>query len=231
MAAMSYVRFAKRPPALLLAAAACCVPACVTKEERLARGPAPQLHQVIPDKVLAGRPFQVQPGNRSALSVVGENLVRGSRLRLNGQPLETSYGDGRSLSAIVPDELFAKPGLLPVSVETPDGQVSNVLPFAILAATGPAPEITQLFPEEARVGKPFNEQPGGKSALGVVGRHFVPGSVILINGEATDTAFGDVDKLSALVPAKFLTQPGTLRIQIRNPDGKMSPWQVLRLKP
>ena len=202
---------------------------CVTKEERTVKGPAPRLDRVIPEKVMAGQPFQVQPGGRSALSVTGENLVKGSRIRVNGQPLETNDGDGRSLNAFVPNELFAEPGLLPVTVETPDAQVSNALPFAVLAKTGPAPVVTQLFPATAPAGKPFNEQPGGKSALGIVGNHFLPGAAILIQGEAVETSFGDVDKLSAIVPAKFLTRPGVLPIAVRNPDGKQSAASPLTL--
>ncbi len=202
---------------------------CVTKEERTVKGPAPRLDRVIPEKVLAGQPFQVQPGGRSALSVTGENLVKGSRIRVNGQPLETSDGDGRSLNAFVPNALFAEPGLLPVTVETPDAQVSNALPFAVLAKTGPAPAVTQLFPASAPAGKPFNEQPGGLSALGIVGNHFLPGAVILIQGEAVETSFGDVDKLSAIVPSKFLARPGVLLIAVRNPDGKQSPASPLTL--
>jgi hypothetical protein len=163
------------------------------------------------------------------LSVIGENLVKGSRIRVNGQPLETNDGDGRSLSAFVPDELFGTPGLLPVTVETPDAQLSNALPFAVLPTTGPAPVIAQLFPATAQAGKPFNEQPGGKSALGIVGSHYLPGAAILIQGEPVDTSFGDVDKLSAIVPAKFLAKPGVLQITVRNPDGKLSPASPLTL--
>jgi hypothetical protein len=172
---------------------------------------------------MAGRPFQVQPDGQSAISITGEHLQRGSRARLNGEPLATAWSDdGKSVSAIVPPELYAQPGMYPLSVESASGDVSNAIPFIVLPESGPAPVIVQLFPDKAEAGKPFNEQPGGKSALGIVGRNFLPGAVIEINGEAQETNFGDTDKVATLVPPKFTAKPGRLRVTVRNSDGKRS---------
>jgi hypothetical protein len=197
--------------------------ACVSREEREAGSPAPRVDRVVPDKVVAGQPFQVQPGGESAVAVTGENLIAGSRVRLNGEALATAWSeDGRSASAIVPPELFAEPGMYPLSVESPSGQVSNAIPFTVLPKTGPAPVVKRLYPETAVAGKPFNEQPGGKSALGVVGENFLPGAAIEIDGEAQETTFNNTDNVAALVPVKFTSKPRRLRITVRNPDGKRS---------
>ncbi len=196
--------------------------ACVTPEERAAKRPAPVLDEVIPAKVMAGEVFQAQPDGSSALSVRGRNLTAGSRVLLNGQPLPTSSGDGTTLAVIVPQRLTERDLILPITVESPDGQVSNALPFIVLPRTGPAPVIEKLYPDSAKVGVPFNEQPGGRSALGITGKNFLPGATIVVNGEALDTNFGDVDKLAALVPQQLLAKAGTLRVVIRNKDGKES---------
>jgi hypothetical protein len=202
---------------------------CVSRTEREAKPAPPHIDQVSPHQVMAGEPFQAQPGGHSALAIAGTSLRRGARVRLNGQPLETAWGDGTRLSALVPKELTAEPGMYPVTVETPEGQLSNALPLFVLPRTGPAPEIAQLYPAEAEAGKPFNEQPGGLSALGVTGRNFLPNAVLLINGEAQPTSFGGTDQLGCIVPAKLMAHPAELKIVVRNADGKESAAAVLRL--
>lgn len=203
---------------------------CVSRSEREARPPAPRANVVIPDKVMEGEPFQRQPDGKSAISVTGENLAPGSRVRMNGKPLVSS-ASGPTVSAVVPPEFYEHEGIYPVSVETPDGQISNSLPFIVFAKTGPAPAIRKLYPEVATAGIPFNRQPNGASALGIVGEKFLPGAQILINGETQATNFGDIDRLGSLVPDKFLGKPGTLAIVVRNKDGKTSTPASLVISP
>ena len=204
--------------------------ACVGSRERSRLPPEPHLDQVVPARVGAGLSFQVQPDGRSALIVRGTNLSAKSRIRLNGHVLETSGGDGTQLSAFVPAELLKEPGQFPVSVETPEGQLSNSLPFWVLSSSGPAPEIGKLYPSEYAAGQAFNQQPNGASALGITGANFLPEPVVEINGEPVVTAFGGSDQLSALVPDKFIQKPGRLKITVRNRDGKVSAPAELILK-
>ena len=108
--------------------------ACVTERERARPLPAPRITALYPDKVEAGRPFNAQPDGSSALSVVGENLFRGSKVRFNGELLETAGGDDhRSLSAIVPKRLTAAAGVCSITVEQGGGTLSNALPFTVIA--------------------------------------------------------------------------------------------------
>ena len=216
---MSFTVFSKFWIGLLVI----CGCACVSREEREAKVRPPRINRAFPDKVMAGKPFQVQPDGQSALSVTGENIVAGSRVRLNGEGLATAWSDdGKVASAIVPPDLFAKPGMYPLSVESPTGEVSNAIPFTVLPQTGPAPVVKRLYPETAVAGKPFNEQPGGKSALGLVGDNFLPGASIEIDGEPQETIFNNTDNVATFVPAKFTSKPRRLRITVVNPDGKRS---------
>src|SRR5436190_21149634 len=100
---------------------------CVTEKEKAPTLPEAKIDKVVPDKVVEGQAFQQQPNGASAMSVLGSNLVKGSRIKLNGMPLETASGDGTSLAAIIPTEMFAKPGNYVVTVETPDGRATNAL--------------------------------------------------------------------------------------------------------
>lgn len=197
---------------------------CVTKEERAEKKTAPiRIDRLMPDKVMAGADFNFQANQNSAMSIVGANLGPGSRIKLNGEPLETTVGtDGQSLAALVPRRLYAKEGTFAISVDLPDGRTSNTLPFVVLPNTGPAPAITQLFPDTTEAAKGFNVQPNGTSAMGMTGTNFLPTAKILLNGEPQETNFGDIDKLGCTFPAKFFATKGVVKVTVKNPDGKVS---------
>ena len=198
--------------------------ACVSQEERKApANPQLRIDKVMPDKVMAANDFNVQANGMAAMSVVGANLGPGTRIKLNGEPLETTVGiDGKSLAALVPRRFYATAGTFAIAVDRPDGTSSNTLPFVVLPNTGPAPSITQLFPDSAQAGKAFNVQPDGASAMGMTGANFLPTAKILLNGEAQLTNFGDIDKLGFIFPARFFANKGVVKVTVKNPDGKVS---------
>ena len=196
---------------------------CVSEKEKSPTLPDAKIDKLVPDKVLEGQAFQIQPSGASALSVLGSNLVKGSRIKLNGMPLETASGDGSSLAALVPPEIFAKAGNYIVSVETPDGRSTNTLAWVVLPKTGPAPEIRTIHPDTTVAGKGFNVQPNGISAMGMTGANFLPGAKILFNGKELETSFGGLDQLGVIVPSTEFAKPGKIKITVKNPDGKLSP--------
>lgn len=205
-----------------LLAAALLSTSCVTEKEKSPALPEARIERLVPDKVMVGTQFQPQPGGASALSVLGQNLVKGSKIKLNGMALETASSDGTSLAAIVPAELYAKEGSFIVTVETPDGRSTNSLAWMVLPKSGPAPVINTMHPDTAQAGKGFNVQPNGVSALGMTGANFLPGAVIQFNDKALDTSFGDTDKLGAVVPKELFAKPGKVKVTVKNPDGKLS---------
>ena len=198
--------------------------ACVSKEERSAPANPPlRIDKVMPDKVMAANDFNVQTNGIAAMSVVGANLGPGTRIKLNGEALETTVGaDGKSLAALVPRRFYATAGTFAIAVDRPDGTSSNTLPFIVLPNTGPAPSITQLFPDSTEAGKGFNVQSDGTSAMGMTGANFLPTAKIQLNGEPQATNFGDIDKLGFLFPAKYFAKRGVVKVTVKNPDGKVS---------
>ena len=198
--------------------------ACVSKQERAEQKSSPiRIDRLMPDKVMAGADFNFQANQNSAMSIVGANLGPGSRIKINGEPLETTVGtDGQSLAALVPRRFYAKEGTFAVSVDLPDGRTSNTLPFVVLPTTGPAPSITQLFPDRTSAAQAFNVQPGNISAMGITGANFLPSAKILLNGEPQETNFGDIDKLGCVFPPKYFAHPGVVKVTVKNPDGKVS---------
>ncbi len=86
----------------------------------------------------------------------------------------------------------------------------------------PPPAISHLIPTETHAGIGFNVQPDGSAAISVMGQNFRPGSIVLLNGQKTETAFGGSDGLSATVPPPLFARPGDLTFQIQNSDGQIS---------
>ena len=196
---------------------------CVTKQDREGpKLPVPRVDQVLPDKVLEGQGFNVQPDGGSALSILGAHFGPGARIRFNGEPVETVVSSSTNLAAIIPPKFFAKAGVLAVSVDLPDGRTSNQMPWVILPKTGPPPVISQLYPPSTKAGQSFNVQGDGQSALGLTGRGFLPGAKILLNGEEVNSSFDDLDRMGCLFPPKFFAKPGEVRVTVRNADGKES---------
>jgi len=196
--------------------------ACVSKQERQAQGPLPRLDKLFPDKTMAGQGFNVQANGQSALGATGAFFGAGALMQINGHPLPTTVTNANTISGLLPVNLLAKDGTYAVTVEIPDGRMSNALPLIVLPTTGPAPELLKLYPDTTKAGTGFNVQPNGRSAMGMTGQNFLPGAKVLLNGEPQETNFGDIDRLGAFFDAKFYAKPGRVKVTVRNPDGKES---------
>lgn len=196
--------------------------ACVRRAERSATGPLPRIDKLFPDKVMAGQGFNVQANGLSALGATGAFFTKGARLLINGHPLPTTVTDANTISGLMPANLLQKDGTYAITVDMPDGRMSNTLPLIVLPTTGPAPVLAKLYPDATAAGKGFNVQPNGRSAMGLTGSNFLPGLKVLLNGEPQETNFSDIDRLGCFFTAKFYERPGRVKVTVRNPDGKES---------
>lgn len=187
-------------------------------------GAAIRIERLDPSYTAQGKAFNVQPDGQAALAVVGSDIPLGSVVLWNDQPLKTSGGGSQGwVGAAVPANLYATPGTARVAARSPDGTtVSNALEFTIYARTGPAPEISELYPVSAVGGKGFNLQPGGNSALGVSGTSFLPGCKVFFGGKEMKTTLARGTYISAAIPRALATQAGEREVWVVNPDGKTS---------
>ena len=93
------------------------------------RGPL-GLVRLSPDQTEVGVAFNRQPDGQSALVVSTANATRTSVVVLNSRPLPTTYGGPMLLTALVPADVVATPGVYPVYVI--DGEhESNRLDFVV----------------------------------------------------------------------------------------------------
>ena len=110
---------------LLLFAAGC--------SERVKEQPAipakpPTLVSISPASTVAGQAFNVQPDGRSALGANFKEAV----IVFGSKPLDTAHG-ANFLSAIVPPELYATAGNVPVFIRDAGGD-SNKIDFVVKPA-------------------------------------------------------------------------------------------------
>src|ERR1700733_3230456 len=93
-------------------------------------------------------------------------------------------------------------------------------PSTSAAPAAVAPHIVRLFPEEVAMGKHFNRQPNGQSAIAITCEHATPKTVVVWDGQALQTAFGSPDVLTATVPQAPYAQPGEHHVHLESEAGK-----------
>ena len=88
------------------------------------------LKVIHPDETAKGIKFNEQPNGNSAIAVECENATRDTVILFGGHPLPTVFGNSSLLTAEVPAEYYAQPGVIQVSLKGSSGQ-SGSLPFAV----------------------------------------------------------------------------------------------------
>lgn len=187
-----------------------------------------RIDSLNPNATIEGKAFNPQPDGQAALSIVGASIPEGATLlwreQGNDQALDL-VGGGKLgwAAATVPAKLYGSPGTATLLVRSPDGKVtSNALEFTVYSKTGPAPEIAALNPASPIAGQGFNVQPGGESALGLTGTGFLPGAVVMLDGQPMKTVFSSGVLLGAVIPAALTARARLAEVRVLNPDGKAS---------
>lgn len=89
-----------------------------------------------PPGTIAGKPFNVQPSGASAIAVEGAGFEWNSSVQFNQKELKTTFGGTTLLTAFVPKEFVAQPGVIKVTVRNAGGDLSNEKNFVISKAPG-----------------------------------------------------------------------------------------------
>ena len=93
--------------------------------------PPPVLSEIVPAGTSVGIPFTPWRG-KSVINVYGTDFEIDARILFGGVALDSSVGSSGWMNAYVPDDLYAREGTVEVTVENPDGAVSNAIEFAIV---------------------------------------------------------------------------------------------------
>ncbi len=86
-----------------------------------------------PEEIRAGQVFNKQPNGESAIWSKAANATKDTVFVLNGVSLQTAVSaDGSEVSALVPKELYSKPGEYPLYLlDTKTNKKSNELKFIV----------------------------------------------------------------------------------------------------
>ena len=90
-----------------------------------------RIDKVYPDSTLAGVRFQVQPDGQSAIAVEGVGFLPAAIVTFNGRDLKTAYGGPGFVSALVPDDVISRIGVVKVRVQNGNGDQSNEINFSV----------------------------------------------------------------------------------------------------
>ncbi|HHX71249.1 MAG TPA: hypothetical protein GX708_24790 [Gallicola sp.] len=74
--------------------------------------------------------------------------------------------------------------------------------------------IEATYPSKITIGKKFNVQKSGNSAMSIKGSGFISGCYVTINGEKVNTTFGSSESISIIVDEKYYTTKDDLIIQV-----------------
>ncbi len=88
------------------------------------------LQRLHPSETKAGRGFNLQPGGEAAIVAECENATPGTLIMMGSRLLSTTYGSENIVSAIVPRQAYAQPGIAAVYLLNDLGK-SNTLEFEI----------------------------------------------------------------------------------------------------
>jgi len=87
----------------------------------------PVIEQLIPSSTTADEPFNPQPSGEAAIAVRGSRFTRDSVVMFGSRELVTVYGGSNMLTALVPRDLYSRPGGLQVSVRNRTGTSGTML--------------------------------------------------------------------------------------------------------
>ncbi len=187
-----------------------------------ANSPVPTLTSISPNSITAG-------AAAFALIANGSNFVLSSKVRWNGQDLQTAFGGANQLTAQVPANLVANAGAAQVTVFTPapGGGTSAARTFTISPLqSNPAPSVTALNPAVVAAGS-------AGFTLMVTGTNFISGTTARINGSNRATTVLSSTKLTATILAGDIAGAGDIQITAFNPapGGGISNSVALKVAP
>jgi hypothetical protein len=182
-------------------------PLCVTVAERTACGSV--FTVLTRPQIWSTSPSTVQVGSADvALIVYGDAFTPDSEIQLDGIPLATRFQSTSQLHATVPASFFetTKRGEVAVFTRTAPGQGWSEA--AILSVENPGPGIDQIEPAAV---------PSGSCApLFVMGRGFVPESVLMVDDVDIGTPFESATNMAMRFSASAFGA-GEHLVQVRNP--------------
>ena len=183
-------------------------PAAPVKKSQKKPAPVPPKEELAtPYTILSIIPSQGEPGKR--VNLMGSGFSADTLAWLGTAAVPTGVINDRQIEFEIPK---VAPGLYALYLKRPDGVISKIYNFPILA---PKPVIDAINPDTV-----FGCAPDQERIATVSGRNFQESSSILFDGGAIRSMYTSSEALSFTVPHNVLG--GQHNIQVKNPDDVVS---------
>jgi hypothetical protein len=186
----------------------------------------PQIYQVGYPNI---HPRSVAPGGPGfILAVSGTHIYSYSTVYWNDTPKSTVDFVSGYLEVQIPATDIAKPGIVQITVYTPDLGYSPQAPFTI---EEPPPFLGSIVPNAMPAEGPgFVLMAIGTYAFSDTISPFTKDSVVQWNGSDRETTFIDSQHLQATILASDLASPGSATITVAGQSGATSQAQTFTIK-
>ena len=168
---------------------------------------APQEEPAAPYTILSIIPSQGEPGRH--VNLMGSGFSADTLVWLGTSAVPTAVINDRHIEFEIPK---VAPGLYALYLKRPDGAISKIYNFPIMA---PKPVIDAINPDTV-----FGCAPDQERIATVSGKNFQEGSAVLFDGGAIRNMYVSPEALSFTVPHNVLG--GQHNIQVKNPDDMVS---------
>lgn len=163
---------------------------------------APTITSLNPNSVAANSPG-------FTLTITGTNFVGTSFVRVNANPVATTFIDSTRLTVPISASQIMTAGTISITVTNPNNVGSA--PATLTVTSGNIPVIQSITPQSVQAGS-------STFSLAVTGMNFVSGSIVRLNGQNRTTTVVDPSHLTATIPSADVTAPGSRSISVFNPS-------------
>jgi len=148
-------------------------------------------------------------GAATTITLMGSGFVSGAQVEWNGVALKTTYVSSSKLTATIPASDLSSGGIYNIAVLNPGsgGVTGSSLAFTV---NNPIPSISTLTPGSVMAG-------AATVTLTLTGAKFVSGAKAQWSGIGLTTTYVSATKLTATVPATYLTAADTFSVTVVNP--------------
>ncbi|MFO0676183.1 MAG: hypothetical protein U0169_06595 [Polyangiaceae bacterium] len=161
-------------------------------------------------------PAQVLAGSNAInLGVSGQNFAPGCVVMFSSTVLTSNFGSQTSMSAVVPANLLATVGSIPVSVRCGAQTVSASTFFQVIPAQSPSHTVQSFTPTTVQAG-------ATQFGITVSGANFTPNCVVLFGADTLTTGFQSSAALNAVVPASLVANASSLPVSVQCGDRTIS---------
>ena len=183
-------------------------PAASVKKPTKKQVPAtPKEELGSPYTILSIIPSQGEPGKR--VNLMGSGFSTDTITWLGTAAVPTAVINDKQIEFEIPK---VAPGLYALYLKRPDGAISKIYNFPILA---PKPIIDSISPDTV-----FGCAPDQERSVTITGRNFQDSSSVQFDGGAIRSTYNSPEAFSFAVPQNVLG--GQHNIQIKNPDDMVS---------